>query len=140
MQLSPQPDPQASHDAPTEDIPSQEAPTQNDSSDTNPKEDETTEEGRKIVQYIRDLYDSGAKLWTKDMFRDAEREMARDPRPRSIQVRSSMYQGALPYNNTCPLSLKSQTNDMCLPVVNGEITQRRVPAGGATYDGHTGLS
>jgi len=45
--------------------------------------------GRELAQYIRDLYASGAKLWTKDMFRDIEAELSKEPRPPTIMIRSS---------------------------------------------------
>jgi hypothetical protein len=50
---------------------------------------EISESGRELAQYVRDLYASGAKLWTKDMFRDIEAELAKEPKPDAIMIRSS---------------------------------------------------
>lgn len=50
-----------------------------------------TEEGRELGQYVRDLYASGAKLWTKEMFQDVESQLAQVPLPETIMIRSSTY-------------------------------------------------
>jgi hypothetical protein len=42
------------------------------------------------IAYIEALYNSGAKLWTKEMFVSAEAELAKQPLPRFIELRSSM--------------------------------------------------
>jgi hypothetical protein len=78
------------HETPTEEASTKQATPLQDSEEYGLSE-EASEQGRRMAQYIRDVYDSGAKLWTKDMFHDAEREMAKDPRPASIQLRSSKY-------------------------------------------------
>ncbi|KAK7212434.1 hypothetical protein V2G26_019612 [Clonostachys chloroleuca] len=40
------------------------------------------------IAYIDALYNSGAKLWTKEMFVSAEAELAKQPLPRFIELRS----------------------------------------------------
>jgi hypothetical protein len=50
---------------------------------------EISEGGRVLAQYVRRLYDSGAKLWTKEMFRDIEAELAKEPKPHAVMIRSS---------------------------------------------------
>jgi hypothetical protein len=50
---------------------------------------EITAAGKELVQYIQDLYNSGAKLWTKEMFHDVEAELAKEPKPHAIMIRSS---------------------------------------------------
>jgi hypothetical protein len=54
----------------------------------NPKMDKSTQE---LVQWIKDLYASGAKLWTKEMLSDIEAELAKNPLPETISIRSSAY-------------------------------------------------
>jgi hypothetical protein len=46
-------------------------------------------EGRELGQYVRDLYASGAKLWTVEALRHVEEELTKDPRPESVMIRSS---------------------------------------------------
>ncbi|CAH0046347.1 unnamed protein product [Clonostachys solani] len=43
---------------------------------------------REEIAYIKALYNSGAKLWTKEMFALAEAELAKQPIPRFIELRS----------------------------------------------------
>lgn len=50
-----------------------------------------SDNGRQLAQYVRDLYDTGARMWTKDMFRDLEADLAKDPRPNITMIRSSEY-------------------------------------------------
>ena len=57
----------------------------------NEERQEISEGGREMAQYIRDLYNSGAKLWTKEIFRSVEADLGREPRPQDIVVRSSMH-------------------------------------------------
>jgi hypothetical protein len=52
---------------------------------------EISEGSRELAQYVRDLYASGAKLWTKDMFRDIEAELAKEPKPHAVMIRSSTH-------------------------------------------------
>ncbi|KAK7415735.1 hypothetical protein QQX98_005648 [Neonectria punicea] len=40
----------------------------------------------KLANYVRDIYDSGAKMFTKDMFRQLEADLAKDPRPDKISI------------------------------------------------------
>ncbi|KAK7430498.1 hypothetical protein QQZ08_003017 [Neonectria magnoliae] len=40
----------------------------------------------KLANYVRDVYASGAKMFTKDMFRQMEADLAKDPRPDRISV------------------------------------------------------
>ncbi|KAI1859063.1 hypothetical protein JX265_010540 [Neoarthrinium moseri] len=47
-----------------------------------------TKHGLEVVQYIKGLYDSGAKIWTKEMFQNIEAELANDIKPSSVMVRS----------------------------------------------------
>ena len=47
------------------------------------------EERRRLAQYVRDLYDSGAKMYTRDMFRDLDWELAKEPMPDTVMLRSS---------------------------------------------------
>ena len=64
---------------------------QDDSSDSESivEQEEISAQGKELAQYVRDLYDSGAKLWTKEMFRDIEAELAKDPLPHAVMIRSS---------------------------------------------------
>ena len=55
------------------------------------KRQEISDESKALAQYIRDLYDSGAKLWTKEMFRDIEAELAKEPLPDYVMNRSSKF-------------------------------------------------
>lgn len=48
-----------------------------------------TEHGKELGQYVRGMYDSGVKMYDKDMFREAEDAVAVDPRPEVIHIRSS---------------------------------------------------
>ncbi|KAL1311468.1 hypothetical protein AAFC00_004411 [Neodothiora populina] len=47
-----------------------------------------SQEGRELAQYIKDLYSSGAKMWTKYMFYDIEAVLVREPRPHYTLIRS----------------------------------------------------
>ncbi|VUC37014.1 unnamed protein product [Clonostachys rosea] len=58
------------------------------------------------IAYIESLYNSGAKLWTKEMFALAEAELAKQPIPQSVELRST--------------------------VVNGETRQKRLPRAPST--------
>ncbi|CAI6096278.1 unnamed protein product [Clonostachys chloroleuca] len=51
----------------------------------NPKMDKSTQE---LVQWIKDLFASGAKLWTKEMLSDIEAKLAQNPLPETISIRS----------------------------------------------------
>ncbi|CAH0058872.1 unnamed protein product [Clonostachys solani] len=51
----------------------------------NPKMDKSTQE---LVRWIKDLYASGAKLWTKEMLSDVEAELTQNPVPQTISLRS----------------------------------------------------
>ncbi|KAH9901896.1 hypothetical protein F4778DRAFT_738052 [Xylariomycetidae sp. FL2044] len=46
------------------------------------------EHGQALANKIREMYESGAKLYAKDMFRDMEAHLARDPKPKTIMLRS----------------------------------------------------
>lgn len=48
-----------------------------------------TEQGKELGNYIRDLYDLGYKLYSKDTFRDLEAALAADPKPATFMLRSS---------------------------------------------------
>ncbi|KAM5360946.1 hypothetical protein ACJZ2D_013400 [Fusarium nematophilum] len=47
-----------------------------------------SQRGHEVLRYIRNLYASGAKLWTKDMFLRIEEDLAKAPQPASVMVRS----------------------------------------------------
>ncbi|VUC23782.1 unnamed protein product [Clonostachys rosea] len=51
----------------------------------NPTIDKSTQE---LVQWIQDLYASGAKLWTKEMLSNIEAQLAQNPVPEAISIRS----------------------------------------------------
>lgn len=57
---------------------------------------EESKQGREIVQCIENLYLSAAKLWTKEMFRDIEEQLAKEPRPDAVMMRSSTNISDLP--------------------------------------------
>ncbi|CAG9983969.1 unnamed protein product [Clonostachys byssicola] len=42
----------------------------------------------KMAQYVKDLYASGARLWTKEMFHNIEADLAKDPYPEEVKIRS----------------------------------------------------
>ncbi|KAK9787177.1 hypothetical protein SCARD494_10707 [Seiridium cardinale] len=65
-----------------------------------------TKKGLELAQYVRDMYDSGARLWTKDMFRNIEAELAKEPQPKSVTIRS----------------------------MNGELSSKAVPVDGINPD------
>lgn len=48
-----------------------------------------TEQGKQLGQYVRNLYDTGEKLFNKDTFQEVENVLAADPRPAIVQIRSS---------------------------------------------------
>jgi len=50
---------------------------------------DVSEEAREMAKYVQDLYNSGERMWTKEMFRDIEAELAKEPRPHAIMIRSS---------------------------------------------------
>ncbi|CAH0047812.1 unnamed protein product [Clonostachys solani] len=53
----------------------------NDNSNLTPRE-------MKMAQYVKDLYASGARLWTKEMFRNVEADLAKEPCPEEVMIRS----------------------------------------------------
>ncbi|CAH0041332.1 unnamed protein product [Clonostachys rhizophaga] len=53
----------------------------NDNTNLSPRE-------MKMVQYVKDLYASGARLWTKEMFRNIEADLAQEPYPEEVMIRS----------------------------------------------------
>ncbi|KAK6083946.1 hypothetical protein SCUP515_01642 [Seiridium cupressi] len=65
-----------------------------------------TQKGLELAQYVRDMYDSGARLWTKDMFQNIEAELAKEPQPKSVTIRS----------------------------MNGELSSKAVPVDGINPD------
>ncbi|VUC26884.1 unnamed protein product [Clonostachys rosea] len=54
----------------------------NDTSNLTPKQ-------LKMIQYVKDVYASGARIWTKESLRSIESDLAKDPCPEEIMVRSS---------------------------------------------------
>lgn len=52
---------------------------------------EVTELGRNMTDYVRDLYESGKKLWDKKWFDYVESELAKEPQPSWVYFRSSKY-------------------------------------------------
>lgn len=54
----------------------------NDNTNLSPRE-------MKMAQYVKDLYASGARLWTKEMFRKIEADLAKEPYPEEVMIRSS---------------------------------------------------
>jgi hypothetical protein len=56
-----------------------------------------TGQGVQLGQYVRDIYDAGGKLFTKDNFRYLEAQVALDPKPETIMIRSSMPISSLPF-------------------------------------------
>lgn len=80
--------------------------------------------GRELGQYVRDLYASGARLWTKEMFRDIEAELAKEPKPVAVMILSSRLAGC-PFSPPLPVSpsdLADRSN-----TVNGAFTRMKVP-------------
>ncbi|CAH0005498.1 unnamed protein product, partial [Clonostachys byssicola] len=61
-----------------------------------------------LVQWIKDLYASGAKLWTKEMLSDIEAELAQNPVPKTISIRSIRSQLDL---DCTKVSSKEQSKD-----------------------------
>jgi len=55
------------------------------------KQREIDDDSKALIQFIQELYDSGAKLWTKEMFCNIEAELAKEPLPDYIINRSSKY-------------------------------------------------
>ncbi|KAK7226980.1 hypothetical protein V2G26_014983 [Clonostachys chloroleuca] len=53
----------------------------NDNTNLSPRE-------MKMAQYVKDLYASGARLWTKEMFRKIEADLAKEPYPEEVMIRS----------------------------------------------------
>ncbi|KAH7324791.1 hypothetical protein B0I35DRAFT_424977 [Stachybotrys elegans] len=52
-----------------------------------PEDRTITEEGRRAAQYIRDLYESGAKLWTKESLREIEDILEAGQPSRELKLR-----------------------------------------------------
>lgn len=48
-----------------------------------------TEQGKELGQWLRGLYDSGVRMYDKDMFRELEDAAAVQPRPDIVHLRSS---------------------------------------------------
>ena len=87
--------------------------------------EEISEGGRQLAQYVQDLYASGAKLWTKDMFRDIEAELAKEPKPHAIMIRSSKR---IPRLFVAFLFFSILTIPVI--VVNGVLRRKQIPLEG----------
>ena len=83
------------------------------------------ERGRQLAQYVQDLYASGARLWTKDMFRDIEAELAKEPKPHAIMIRSSK---TIPRLSVA--FIVSSILTVPATVVNGVLRRKQVPPEG----------
>lgn len=88
-----------------------------------------TKQGVQLGQYVRDVYDAGGKLFTKENFRYLEAQVALDPKPETIMIRSSMpYPSSLPSFSS--LVITKNIINVTNIVVNGTHRHKYVPIEG----------
>ncbi|KAH8658046.1 hypothetical protein BX600DRAFT_514569 [Xylariales sp. PMI_506] len=52
------------------------------------EDSKSAEQGERLARIVKDLYASGAKMWTKEMFSDIEQELSKKPMPDFVRIRT----------------------------------------------------
>jgi hypothetical protein len=96
----------------------------NDNTNLSPRE-------MKMAQYVKDLYASGARLWTKEMFRNIEADLAKEPWPEEVMIRSSKSSHLTPASllGLATSDVNTDIRSFSFLLVNGVEASVTVPTG-----------